>query len=83
MLWDINYSELLFDRKVVVFSEYFYKVLPIVRRGTRKQHIDASLVSSYIWLVLIIIKLTKNIRARLDLNFLDFLLKLGNVTNTF
>lgn len=44
MLWNINESDLLFDSKVIVFGRDFHQVLLVVRRGTREQQIDASLI---------------------------------------
>ncbi|KAG7991338.1 hypothetical protein I3843_02G069800 [Carya illinoinensis] len=40
MLRDINDSELTFGGKVVVFCGDFHQVLPVVRKGTRQEHVD-------------------------------------------
>lgn len=76
MLRDVNESNLLFGGKVVVFGEDFCLVLLILHMGTRKQQINASLVSSYVWSSLTNIRLTANMRTRLDLNFSYLLLQL-------
>ncbi|KAG7946157.1 hypothetical protein I3843_14G024500, partial [Carya illinoinensis] len=78
MLRDINDSELTFGGKVVVFGGDFRQVLPVVRKGTRQEHVDASLVSSYLWPTLIKFHLTENMRARLDPTFSEYVLGLGN-----
>ncbi|KAG6706177.1 hypothetical protein I3842_07G211900 [Carya illinoinensis] len=78
MLRDINDSELTFGGKVVVFGGDFRQVLPVVRKGTRQEHVDASLVSSYLWPTLIKFHLTENMRARLDPAFSEYVLGLGN-----
>ncbi|XP_035540203.1 uncharacterized protein LOC109004666 [Juglans regia] len=78
MLRDINDSELTFGGKVVVFCGDFRQVLPVVRKGTRQEHVDASLVSSYLWPTLIKLRLTENMRARLDPVFSEYVLELSN-----
>ncbi|XP_042941344.1 uncharacterized protein LOC122276004 [Carya illinoinensis] len=78
MLRDINDSELTFGGKVVIFCGDFCQVLPVVRKGTRQEHVDASLVSSYLWPTLIKFHLTENMRARLDSVFSEYVLELGN-----
>ncbi|XP_042964622.1 uncharacterized protein LOC122298841 [Carya illinoinensis] len=78
MLRDINDSELTFSEKVVVFGGDFRQVLPVVHKGTRQEHVDASLVSSYLWPTLIKFHLTENMRARLDPVFSEYVLELGN-----
>ncbi|KAG2698816.1 hypothetical protein I3760_07G166000 [Carya illinoinensis] len=78
MLRDINDLELTFGGKVVIFCGDFRQVLPVVRKGTRQEHVDARLVSSYLWPTLIKFDLTENIRARLDPVFSEYVLELGN-----
>ncbi|XP_042950311.1 uncharacterized protein LOC122282424 [Carya illinoinensis] len=78
MLKDINDSELSFGGKVIVFGGDFRQILPVVPKGTRQQQIDASLVSSYLWPKLTKIRLTENMRARLDPDFSKYILDLGN-----
>ncbi|KAG6729911.1 hypothetical protein I3842_01G055000 [Carya illinoinensis] len=50
----------------------------MVRKGTRQEHVDASLVSSYLWPTLIKFHLTENMRARLYPVFSEYVLELGN-----
>ncbi|KAG2713615.1 hypothetical protein I3760_04G185200 [Carya illinoinensis] len=78
MLKDVNDSELSFGGKVVIFGGDFCQILPVVPRGTRQQQIDASLVSSYLWPTLTKIHLIGNMRARLDPDFSNYILELGN-----
>ncbi|KAG6650801.1 hypothetical protein CIPAW_06G067600 [Carya illinoinensis] len=78
MLKDVNDSELSFSRKVVIFEGDFRQILPVVPKGTSQQQIDASLVSSYLWPTLTKICLTENMRARLDPDFSNYILELGN-----
>ncbi|KAL5575313.1 hypothetical protein UlMin_017012 [Ulmus minor] len=78
MLQDINDCNLSFGGKVVVFGGDFRQVLPVVPRGRKEEIINTSLVMSYIWPLLIKIKLTENMRARLDPTFLEFLLCIGD-----
>ncbi|KAL7233010.1 hypothetical protein ACSBR1_016790 [Camellia fascicularis] len=72
MLKDVNESELLFGGKVV-FGGDFCQIFPVIPKGTKYDSIDASLVKSYLWKSLQKIKLTVNMRARLDLSFSDYL----------
>ncbi|KAG2680460.1 hypothetical protein I3760_11G100400 [Carya illinoinensis] len=50
MLRDINDSNVTFGGKVVVFSGDFRQVLPVVRKGTKQEQVNSSLVYSYLWL---------------------------------
>ncbi|XP_040989063.1 ATP-dependent DNA helicase PIF2-like [Juglans microcarpa x Juglans regia] len=78
MLRDINDIDLPFGGKVIVLGGDFRQILPVIRKSTKEQQIDASLASSYIWLILKKIKLTENMRARLDLDFSQYLIEVGN-----
>ncbi|KAL6603039.1 hypothetical protein ACP70R_043400 [Stipagrostis hirtigluma subsp. patula] len=69
-----------FGGKVVVFGGDFRQVLPVVRRGTKAQIIDATIQKSYLWKEIEIIKLWRNMRAQSDPWFSDFLLRIGNGT---
>ncbi|XP_010229584.1 uncharacterized protein LOC100832196 [Brachypodium distachyon] len=69
-----------FGGKTVVFGGDFRQVLPVVRKGTRGQIIDASLRSSYLWERTRHLKLVTNMRAHSDPWFADFLLRVGNGT---
>ncbi|XP_041020377.1 ATP-dependent DNA helicase PIF1-like [Juglans microcarpa x Juglans regia] len=78
MLRDVNDIDLPFGGKVIICGGDFRQVLPTIRKSTKEQQIDASLASSYIWFILKKIKLTENMRARLDLDFSRYLTEVGN-----
>ncbi|KAG6705847.1 hypothetical protein I3842_07G198300, partial [Carya illinoinensis] len=78
MLQDINDTDLPFGGKVIVFGGDFRQVLPVIRNSTKEQQIDSSLDSSYLWSILKKIKLTKNMRAKLDPDFSHYLIEVGN-----
>ncbi|XP_020249306.1 ATP-dependent DNA helicase PIF1-like [Asparagus officinalis] len=67
-----------FGGKVIVFGGDFRQVLPVVPRSTRSQTIKESLVSSYLWSKMIKLQLSKNMRAKSDTAFSEFLLRIGN-----
>jgi hypothetical protein len=77
---DIMGSALPFGGKVVVFGGDFKQVLPVVARGTRTQITDATLLRSYIWKDIRKISLTRNMRAKSDPWFSEYLLRIGNGT---
>ncbi|XP_042939603.1 ATP-dependent DNA helicase PIF1-like [Carya illinoinensis] len=81
MLRDINDPELPFGGKIVVFGRDFRQVLPVVRKDTRQEKINASLAASYLWPMMKKITLSENMRARLDLDFSEYLLQVGNGTS--
>ncbi|XP_019263882.1 PREDICTED: ATP-dependent DNA helicase PIF1-like [Nicotiana attenuata] len=74
-IMDINEP---FGGKVMVFGGDFHQVLPVVPKSTRVETINASLVKSYLWNKMEKIQLTRNMRARADPTFSDFLLRIGN-----
>jgi ATP-dependent DNA helicase PIF1 len=80
MLQNINKSDLPFGGKVVVFGGDFRQVLPIVPKATRHEQIYASLVTSYLWPILQKIKLTENMRTKLNPMFLEYVVQVGNGT---
>ncbi|KAK4397568.1 hypothetical protein Sango_1593400 [Sesamum angolense] len=67
-----------FGGKVVVFGGDFRQVLPVVPKATIHQTISASLVRSYLWTRMKKFKLTINMRAKNDIEFSEFLLRVGN-----
>ncbi|CAA0809737.1 PIF1 helicase [Striga hermonthica] len=81
-LQDLCGSAEIFGGKVIVFGGDFRQVLPVVRRGNRKETVDACLTSSDLWPQLKKLKLTENMRARLDPWFTEMLLKIGNGQET-
>lgn len=62
----------------MVFGGDFRQVLPVLPRRTQQEAVDASLVSSYVWPILIKFTLEENIRAKEDPRLVEFLLQLGN-----
>ena len=72
--------ELPFGGKTVVFGGDFRQVLPVVRKGSRAQIIDASLWRSYLWGSMRHLKLVRNMRAQSDPWFADYLLRIGGGT---
>nr|XP_045088974.1 uncharacterized protein LOC123497090 [Aegilops tauschii subsp. strangulata] len=69
-----------FGGKTVVFGGDFRQVLPVVRRGSRGQIIDATLRSSHLWKGMRQLRLITNMRAHNDTWFADYLLRVGNGT---
>ena len=80
MLQDVNKSDLPFGGKVVVFGGDFRQVLPVDPKASRHEQIDSSLVTSYLWPLLQKIRLTENMRAKLDSMFSEYVLQVGNGT---
>ncbi|KAG8655608.1 hypothetical protein MANES_04G057608v8, partial [Manihot esculenta] len=54
------------------------KVLPVVPKVLRQESVSASLVKSYLWSKMKVLKLTTNIRTRTYPYFGEFILKVGN-----
>jgi len=79
-LQDITRCDSSFGGKVMVFGGDFRQVLPIVPRGTRAQISDATLLQSYIWDDIKIIRLKQNMRAQNDVWFSQFLLRISDGT---
>ncbi|GKA76282.1 ATP-dependent DNA helicase PIF1-like protein [Tanacetum coccineum] len=75
---DIMGDSRAFGGKVMVMGGDFRQVLPVVRRGTRAQVVDASLRMSPLWSTIKKMQLSINMRARTDPWFLDFLLRVGD-----
>ena len=67
-----------FGGKVMLFGGDFRQVLPVVPKSTRAEIVNASLVKSYLWPLMEKIQFTRNMRARTDPTFSDFLLRVGN-----
>jgi ATP-dependent DNA helicase PIF1 len=63
-----------------VFGGDFKQVLPVVRRGSRAQIVDASLRRSYLWNFMRHLKLMRNMRAHGDPWFADYLLRISGGT---
>lgn len=86
LLQDLMDSDLPFGGKVMVLGGDFRQVLPVVRKGSRPQIVNSSIVNSHCWRYFErnIIQLSVNMRAAGDPHFQQFLLSVGNgegVTN--
>ncbi|KAI3515541.1 hypothetical protein L1887_14440 [Cichorium endivia] len=75
---DITGENLPFGGKIMVMGGDFRQVLPVVKRGTRAQIVDASVRMSRLWRSVIRLRLTLNMRAVTDPWFSDFLLRVGD-----
>ncbi|KAL4588886.1 hypothetical protein LXL04_001784 [Taraxacum kok-saghyz] len=75
---DISGNSLPFGGKIVVFGGDFRQVLPVIRRGTRAQIVDASLRMSPLWPSIRRLRLRINMRAVTDPWFSNFLLRVGD-----
>jgi energy-coupling factor transporter ATP-binding protein EcfA2 len=73
-------KDLPFGGKTDVFGGDFRQVLPVVRKGSRAQIVDASLRKSYLWEFMRHLKLVRNMRAETDPWFADYMLRIGNGT---
>ncbi|XP_027082454.1 uncharacterized protein [Coffea arabica] len=80
MMKDVTGRDVLFGSKTMVFGGDFRQTLPVVTRGYKEDIISASLVMSPIWQQLTKLRLKENIRAHLDKNFSNFLLRIGDGT---
>uniref|UniRef100_K3YL66 ATP-dependent DNA helicase n=3 Tax=Setaria italica TaxID=4555 RepID=K3YL66_SETIT len=76
----MDVPNLPFGGKTVVFGGDFRQVLPVVRKGTRSQIVDASLRRSELWNCMRHMKLVRNMRAQNDPWFAEYLLRIGNGT---
>ncbi|XP_062186026.1 ATP-dependent DNA helicase PIF1-like [Phragmites australis] len=72
--------DLPFGGKTIVFGGDFGQVLPVVRKGTRAQIINATLRRSYLWKNMQKPRLVRNMRAQSDPWFSNYLLRIGNGT---
>jgi ATP-dependent DNA helicase PIF1 len=73
----LNKEELPFGGKTIVFGGDFRHTLPVVRKGSRAQIIDASLRRSYLWGLMQHLRLERNMSAQKDPEFADFLSHIG------
>ncbi|XP_059291269.1 uncharacterized protein LOC132044772 isoform X2 [Lycium ferocissimum] len=78
LLRDIMDSNTLFGGKVVVFGGDFRQTLPVVQSGKREDFIHECLLNSNIWDLLEKYRLSKNMRARIDPTFCEYLLRIGD-----
>ncbi|XP_066311551.1 uncharacterized protein [Miscanthus floridulus] len=76
----MDQPQLSFGGKTMVFGGDFRQVLPVARRGSRAQVVGASLHMSYLWDSMRHLKLVHNMRAKCDLWFAEYLLRVGGVS---
>ncbi|XP_035835717.1 uncharacterized protein LOC118483988 [Helianthus annuus] len=83
---DIFKCEMTIGGKVMVLGGDFRQILPVVPNGSRRDTVNASITSSYIWSTCKVLTLTKNMRLTVGANasdieeikaFADWLLDLG------
>ena len=73
----------VFGGKIVCFGRDFRQILPVVKKGTKSDTIDASLNMSYLWRHVKVLKLTINERVKRygdsieARKFAEFLLEVG------
>jgi ATP-dependent DNA helicase PIF1 len=83
---DINFRDILdkedlpFGEMTVVFGGDFRQTLPVVRKGSWAQIVDASLCRSYLWGLMQHLRLEHNMRAQKDPEFAEFLLRVTGGT---
>ncbi|XP_027102740.2 uncharacterized protein [Coffea arabica] len=77
LLRDIMESELPFGGKVVVFGGDFRQTLPVIEQATKEILLQSCFLNSPLWCKLHKLKLTENMRAILDPQFSEFLLRVG------
>ncbi|XP_012853843.1 PREDICTED: uncharacterized protein LOC105973366 [Erythranthe guttata] len=83
LLTDICDGASAFGGKIVLFGGDFRQTLPIVVGGSRDTMIGASLVTSTLWRGITRLQLRKNVRAKEDPEFSEFLLRIGNGVEPF
>lgn len=79
VLQDIMQNNLLFGGKIVILGGDFRQVLPIVKRGSRQDQVDACIKRSVLWPHFKTLRLFSNMRVtKGDAFWVDFLLRVGN-----
>jgi ATP-dependent DNA helicase PIF1 len=77
----LDKEDLPFGGNTVMFGGDFRQTLPVVRKGSRAQILDASLRRSYLWDLMQHLRLERNMRAQKDPEFADFLLRISGGTD--
>ncbi|XP_075109197.1 uncharacterized protein LOC142180988 [Nicotiana tabacum] len=77
LLKDLMDTNALFAGKMIVFGGDFRQTLPVVR-SRKKKFIQESLLYSEIWNQLEKLRLSKNMRAKADPTFCEYLMRIGN-----
>uniref|UniRef100_A0A2C9V5J4 ATP-dependent DNA helicase n=1 Tax=Manihot esculenta TaxID=3983 RepID=A0A2C9V5J4_MANES len=78
ILKDIMNNSQPFGRKLMAFGGDFRQVLPVVPKPLRQKNVSASLIKSYLWSKMEVLKLTTNMRVRTYQYFGEFILRVGN-----
>ncbi|XP_073152408.1 uncharacterized protein [Henckelia pumila] len=71
-------NQLPFGGKIMVFGGDFRQILPVVKRGTMRDQITASISRSTFWNHVKILQLEQNMRSAQDNEFSQFLLRIGD-----
>ncbi|XP_073153788.1 uncharacterized protein [Henckelia pumila] len=75
---DIMKNVLPFGGKTMVFGGNFRQVLPVVKRGSIREQVASSISRSTFWNCVNIIRLQQNMRSSTDVEFSQFLLRVGD-----
>ncbi|XP_073121738.1 uncharacterized protein [Henckelia pumila] len=75
---DIMENMLPFGGKTMIFGGDFRQVLPIVKRGSAREQIAASISRSTFWNNVNVIHLYQNMRSAEDIEFSQLLLRIGD-----
>ncbi|XP_075507542.1 uncharacterized protein LOC142544372 [Primulina tabacum] len=75
---DIMENQIAFGGKTMVFGGDFRQVLTVVKRGSKAEQIAASISRSTFWNCVKIIHLQQNMRSAQDIEFSQFLLRIGD-----
>ncbi|CAO4373342.1 unnamed protein product [Caenorhabditis nigoni] len=79
VLRDVMENDIPFGGKVIILGGDFRQVLPVIRRGTRKDQVDGCIKMSCLWDHFETLHLKSNMRvAGGDLDWIEFLLKVGD-----
>lgn len=66
-----------FGGKIIILGGDFRQNLPVIQRGTRVEVVTSCVITNALWERFQVVLLTKNMRAKGDDKFCDWLLKLG------
>ncbi|CAP26537.1 Protein CBG05784 [Caenorhabditis briggsae] len=76
---DVMENDIPFGGKVIILGGDFRQVLPVIRRGTRKNQVDGCIKMSCLWQHFETLYLKSNMLvAGGDLGWIEFLLKVGD-----
>ena len=83
---DPSFNDIPFGNKIIIFGGDFRQILPVVKRGTRGDIVNAAFNRSNIWSKIIKLKLSINMRIQTlsgsdqdrAKDFAEFLMRIGN-----